>query len=143
MHDLQHELYALLSKYEFYPSIDLKPKSDSWLVMPTWRPLLLPLAWEGQMERAAEYIALADFMSTIESGEWERVRKCPICQKWFYAQSKKKLVCSNSCRFRKYQANGVVRDKRREYMRSYFRHPKVKTRLRLKRKARSTGEKGV
>lgn len=41
-------------------------------------------------------------LDMTEAGTVGRIRKC-ICGKWFFAQSNKKQVCSNACRFQKYQ----------------------------------------
>ena len=46
---------------------------------------------------------------------------------WFLAApSLKKAVCSDACRFKKYQSKKGYKKKRREYMRGYMRKPSAK-----------------
>jgi hypothetical protein len=51
-------------------------------------------------------------LSMTEAGTVARIRKC-ICGAWFFAQTNKKRVCSNACRFQKFNSEHA------DYMRSY------------------------
>ena len=53
-------------------------------------------------------------LSMTEAGTIGRIRKC-ICSTWFFAQTNKKRVCSNACRFQKFSCE------RADYMRRYRR----------------------
>lgn len=58
-------------------------------------------------------------LQMTEDGTIGRVRKC-LCDGWFLAQTNKKVVCSDACRFRKFkQANEEFNENRAEYMRGY------------------------
>jgi hypothetical protein len=57
-----------------------------------------------------------------EQGSLDRVRKC-ICGRWFFATTNKKEVCSDACRFRKFQdgLGPALKEQRRKYMQKYYR----------------------
>ncbi|HTR34935.1 MAG TPA: hypothetical protein VMH80_03470 [Bryobacteraceae bacterium] len=61
---------------------------------------------------------LADF---DEAGTLEHVRQCEACGRWFFARTKKKLVCSDTCRSRKFKQQDTKRYRRAraQYMRDY------------------------
>ena len=50
----------------------------------------------------------------------DRVRKC-LCGTWFYAKRADQTSCSPTCRKNKHQQTEAFREKRRIYMRSYYR----------------------
>jgi hypothetical protein len=65
------------------------------------------------------------------AGTLERVRRCR-CGLWFLAApSLKKAVCSDACRFEKYQSKKGYKKNRRDYMRDYMRKSRVKARRKL------------
>ena len=80
-------------------------------------------------------------LAMSEVGTLGRIRKC-ICGKWFFAQTNKKQVCSDACRFQKFQ-NSKQEDPKTfkrnhtKYMREYrkvkarrIKNGKTKTRKR-------------
>ncbi len=130
--DLQHELHKLLSKFEFHPEVTFEPSEGMYRTLVGWEPLLRPTD-----QTDGEFFALLrihNLMEVVKGGSLDRLRRCtaPDCQRWFYAHTNKKVVCSDSCRFRKYQSKQETKKKKRDYMREYFRNPKVKARLRAK-----------
>ena len=61
-----------------------------------------------------------------------RVRRCCCCF-WFLAISAKKTVCSDACRFKKYQEKREYKENRKKYMREYLKNPKVKAKRKKQR----------
>jgi hypothetical protein len=51
-------------------------------------------------------------LNMTEAGTVGRIRKC-VCGTWFFAQTNKKRVCSDACRFRKFNSEHA------NYMRRY------------------------
>ena len=137
--DLQRELYELLSKFEFHPEVTFEPREGMYRPLVNWLPLYRPTARTGK--ELAALLGIQELMEVVKGGALDRLRRCTArdCQHWFYAHTNKKVVCSDSCRFRKYQSKQETKEKKRDYMREYFRNPKVKARLRAKaRKANRT-----
>jgi hypothetical protein len=65
---------------------------------------------------------LQRILEMTQQGSLDRVRKC-ICGRWFFAATKKKEVCSDACRFRKFQEGlgPAFKEERRKYMQKYYR----------------------
>lgn len=86
--------------------------------------------WTGKRvaDDKANRLPAANFVIMIleltEAGALDRIRQC-ICKRWFFAQSKKKQVCSGACRFQKFkQATKQTFNKQRAaYMRDYRNNP--------------------
>lgn len=76
--------------------------------------------------------AIQIMLEMAVAGTLGRVRRCR-CGLWFLATTKKKVVCSDSCRFKKYQSKDEYKQERREYMRDYMKKPDVKMRRKLQR----------
>ncbi|MFZ0772421.1 MAG: hypothetical protein WCA49_02555 [Candidatus Sulfotelmatobacter sp.] len=62
--------------------------------------------------------AIQIVLEMAAAGALERVRRCH-CGVWFLATTLKKAVCSDVCRFKKYQSKDGYKKKRRRYMRDY------------------------
>ena len=150
---IQNEVYQILRQYAFYPVLHLVHKSGGGHIFALdWQPgiRLLPprppfsndigLTVEEQKHEMRLGI-MSYLLEAVQNGYFDRLRRCEVCNKWFYANSLKKVVCSNTCRFRKYQSKQEAKEKKRDYMRGYFRNPKVKARLRRKNKQRAKGHK--
>jgi hypothetical protein len=116
-----NELNAALRKFQFVPA-------------------LLPghkICWRGLNQRATEpgTIPAANFVKLVldmtEDGTLDRVRQC-FCRRWFFAQTNKKTVCSDACRFQKFKHGDQKRfkKKRAAYMREYRNNPRVKAKRR-------------
>jgi len=80
-----------------------------------------------------ETAAIKIMLEMAAEGIIERMRRCR-CGLWFLATTLKKAVCSDACRFKKYQSKDEYKQERREYMRSYMRNPIVKARRKKKAK---------
>jgi hypothetical protein len=62
--------------------------------------------------------------AVIELGQkrlLSRMRQCQQCAKWFYARFSHQGSCSAKCRQSHYKTSKAFREKRREYMRQYYR----------------------
>jgi hypothetical protein len=53
------------------------------------------------------------------SGLLGRIRECPGCGRWFFAENEKQKVCSDTCRVKCWQKTPVGRAKRAAYMRDW------------------------
>jgi hypothetical protein len=79
------------------------------------------------------HTAVQVIMEMTSSGILNRIRQCeiPNCRKWFMAVTTKKVVCSDACRFAKYQAKHGSRANYVAGLRKYHRdHPNAKTQKR-------------
>jgi hypothetical protein len=94
-------LNAALRDFRFAPC--LIDGGQSYRVL--WGPAPAPAAIVGQILRMTE------------AGTIDRVRQC-VCGRWFLAESNKKRVCSDACRFQKFMLHNqdtlkVVKAKKR------------------------------
>lgn len=64
-------------------------------------------------------IAVIQILEMQTAGTLDRIRKCR-CGHWFFAQSNKKVVCSNACRAAKFKQNSPAhKEEHAKYMRQY------------------------
>jgi len=58
------------------------------------------------------------FISTLEEADLSKIRRCPVCSKYFYAQRKDQIACSRPCsnteRQRRFRINRPVYEKNRK-----------------------------
>jgi hypothetical protein len=54
-----------------------------------------------------------------QAGKLTRMRECPECLKWFFAENLKQLFCSDNCRVKAWQKKPAGRKARADYMRRY------------------------
>jgi hypothetical protein len=124
-------------------------------IVPEFEPfgLGLPIVWRpAHPDRArlvltqftgrvfGPHTALQVIMEMTSSGILYRIRQCeiPNCRRWFMAVTTKKVVCSDGCRFAKYQAKHGSRANYVAGLRKYHRdHPNAK-----KQKRSATRKKG-
>jgi hypothetical protein len=105
-------------------------------VMPGKRP---PIIWREAPGDSAEIpttstaFIVSNIIAAYERGTLERIRKC-LCGSWFFAESAKKVVCSDACRFRKFKEGKKesFNEERAAYMREYRGNPRVKASKRAK-----------
>lgn len=83
--------------------------------------------------------AIQFVLEMATAGTVGRIRQCR-CGKWFMAKTNKKVVCSGTCRFKKYQEKESFKEHRREYMRNYTRNPKVRAK---RSQGRTSKQKGT
>jgi hypothetical protein len=77
---------------------------------PRGREIAIKLDERGQM--------LDAFMQLYESGNEDRLKCCPNCQRFFFAAGRRdKRTCSDNCRASRWQKTPAGRKTRREYMR--------------------------
>jgi hypothetical protein len=113
------ELNAILRKFQFVPALR---GPDPYTII-----------WTGRAGQDDERNAIptASFvqavLETTEDGTLERVRQC-LCGRWFFAQTTKKIVCSDACRFQKFKEGNekTFNKERAAYMRKYRKNPRVK-----------------
>jgi hypothetical protein len=82
-------------------------------------------------------------LEMTEAGTLDRIRKCPVCQRWFFAQTNKKAVCSDACRFQKFKQNPTLNKPkdRVTYMQKYRKNPRVKAKAKAKKEKRNAKTK--
>ena len=101
---------AVLSPWQSHPFVWWRPALDRHTPRDI-RPLdAIPLSEMSSPFLHLDIIRL--ILSMTEAGTIGRIRKC-ICGKWFFAQTNKKRVCSDACRFQKFNSEHA------NYMRSY------------------------
>ena len=139
---LQRAINAHLAEFLFSPvlntqhpySVFWRPSSDSRSrapVKPLTAAVLAVIPPSG---------AIKCVLDMTEQGTLGRVRQC-VCGKWFFAQTNKKVVCRDACRFRKFKQKDEdgFREERAEYMRDYRSNARVKARKRKEKpNARTT-----
>jgi hypothetical protein len=101
--------------------------------------------WRGMSAEGTELgtrtIPAANFVKVIldmtEVGTIDRVRQC-ICGRWFVAQTNKKVVCSDACRFKKFKQGDqeAFNKERAEYMREYRKNAMVAKRSKARGKTK-------
>lgn len=74
-------------------------KRRTWFLntSPAWRSL----------ERLVRY---------ANRGELDKIRTCPICQRWFFARREDHVCCSSRCRQKLHASTPEFREERRQYM---------------------------
>jgi hypothetical protein len=109
-------LNAALRDFRFFPC--LMDAEQSYRVL-----------WGAEFGGPAAIIG--QILRMTEAGTIDRVRQC-LCGKWFMAESNKKRVCSDACRFQKFKQENPDRfhQDRAEYMRGYRSNKVVKAKKR-------------
>lgn len=111
----------LLRQFHFFPM--LSPESEIY-----WMAQRRPHDEPGTVTATA---LVQVVLEMTRDGSLERVRKC-LCGRWFLANTNKKVVCSDSCRFKKFKQGKEEKfnKDRAAYMRGYRKNPIVKRRKR-------------
>lgn len=127
-----------LQEFQFSPRVELLKSPRLYVAWTGIRPLgrnSLETATNSREPLEALQVLL-NIMST--EGTLSRVRKC-YCEQWFYAWTNKMQVCSDACRYRKHQQGDAYKAHRSEYMKNYYKHPRVKAKAKRKPAAPSQG----
>jgi hypothetical protein len=129
-YDLLKAVNQALSKYHFHPHlVGHDPYQVNWMVAePTGQEIKNPAQAIGDSILIPPISAINIILEMTANGTLDRVRQC-ICGRWFFAATNKKVVCSDACRFEKYKQkdNDAFKKNRADYMRTYYRNPKVQT----------------
>jgi hypothetical protein len=105
-------LNATVREANMFPEF-LSPTKTGWLVR-----------WRTDRERTDSDFAAHAFLVTrlAEQGALARVRRCALCNKWFFASRRlDQACCSKSCRKKKYNAKPKVKKQKAKYMKAYMR----------------------
>jgi len=115
----RERLNKKLAKLIRAPQVDLEEVFDgtriSWVSMikdteePTTALLSQQIQWVVQL---------------IAQGAILNVRRCQECTKWYFARFSHQEFCSSSCRGKHFAKTEDFRQKRRDYMRDYYRRKK-------------------
>ena len=91
--------------------------------------LLFTRPAQGRLRRGYRSLELAPFgdlddaifrlLDLSRAGKLTRVRECPECLEWFFAENLKQLFCSDNCRVKAWQKKPAGRKARADYMRRY------------------------
>jgi hypothetical protein len=109
---LRRAINAALLRFRFTPMLEIGAKVR-------WIPA-------GKSTGAVISNFLKMILDALEEGWLGRFRQC-LCGQWFFANTNKKSVCSDACRFQKFkQGKDTFNKERAEYMRKYRSNPRVK-----------------
>jgi len=85
--------------------------------------------WFKTIDRRVHGVRDSDAVNFIfamaEAGDLNRVRRCGHCQKWFYAGKRHQRFCSHKCQQSEYTKSPEWKERRRKYMRDYYRVKRV------------------
>lgn len=111
-------LNQTLAEFTFAPQIDLHELPDGervgWILVTEDSPVALfsvQVRWVLQL---------------IEEGAILRIRRCQQCGSWFFAHFSHQEFCSTKCRSKHLAGSEQFKEKRRKYMRDYYRKQKTK-----------------
>lgn len=113
-----------LGKFQFRPALGGRYRVN-------WLPARPHAFTDSEVKRAQQsgklptppLAAVQLLLEMLEAGTLDRIRQC-FCGRWFFATTNKKRVCSDACRFQKFN------DQRAEYMKEYRKNPRVKAKRR-------------
>ena len=100
------------------------------------RPSEWAIWWKGDVgarpERHLRMVAseaLEMILKLTQIGDLTRLRRCSQCQKWLYARFTHQNFCSTKCQQKKYSQREASKERRRRYMRNYYRLQKQRPNL--------------
>jgi hypothetical protein len=112
------ELNETLANFTYAPQIDLHEFPDgervSWFLV-TEDPLMDVLS-----------VQVRCVVQLIGQGTILRIRRCRQCGSWFFAHSSHQEFCKTSCRIKHFAGSEKFKEKRRKYMRDYYKLQKAK-----------------
>lgn len=139
----------LLSNYRFRPSVSVDYQlSVGWLPIDSKVSEAQIDAWRSsglQLDKAPipETAGIQIVLELVGSGLLNRIRQCAapnaehangLCGKWFFAARNKKVVCSDACRSRKYQAETQFKEDRAKYMQRHRKTLRENKNVRVKKR---------
>ena len=114
--DSHQRVNEALANFAFAPQIDLQELEDgkrvSWSLITEDNRIVIPpvqVRWLVQL---------------IDQGAILKIRSCQQCTSWFFARFSHQVFCKNSCRTKHLAGSPKYKEKRRKYMRGYY---KLKT----------------
>jgi hypothetical protein len=112
------ELNETLAKFTFAPQIDLHEFPDGERV--SWF-----LATDDSLMSLLS-VQVRCVVQLIGQGTILRVRRCKQCTSWFFAHFSNQEFCKSSCRTKHFAGTEEQKEKRRKYMRKYYKLQKTK-----------------
>jgi hypothetical protein len=110
--DCHQRLNAMLAKFTYAPQIDLHELPDgervSWVLSAQETPM--PLI----------SVQVRSILRLIEDGTLLKIRKCQQCGRWYFAHYWHQQYCTTSCRRKHLSGTEEFKEKRRKYMRNYY-----------------------
>src|SRR6266849_5570594 len=110
--DSYQKLNETLASFAYAPQIDLHELPDgervSWTLITEDNRIVIPTAqirWLVQL---------------IEQGAILKIRRCKQCTSWFFAHFSHQEFCKTSCRIKHFAGSEKFKEKRRKYMRDYY-----------------------
>ena len=110
--DSYQKLNETLAEFTYAPQVDLQEFPDgervSWTLLVGDQPALPPaqVKW---------------VLKLIEQGAILRIRRCQQCTSCFFAHFSHQEFCKTSCRIKHFAGSEKFKEKRRTYMRDYYR----------------------
>jgi hypothetical protein len=116
--DSYQKLNEVLATFAHAPQVDLHELEDgkrvSWTLITEDNRMVIPPAqvrWLVQL---------------IEQGAILKIRRCKQCTSWFLAHVSHQAFCKTSCRIKHFAGTEEFKEKRRKYMRNYYKLQKTK-----------------
>lgn len=106
-----------LAKFTHTPQIDLHEFYDGNRVSWTLVAEVSPIALLSQQVKCV--------VQLIAQGAILNIRRCQECAKWYFARFSHQEFCTASCRGKHFGKTEDFKQKRRDYMRDYYRRKKL------------------
>jgi hypothetical protein len=122
-HQLRQSLIRKLARYEIALSIGIPYKRrDGIARMDAGWPVLerIPFQKYDKGLAISEKYAVQLLLRLADQGALDSIKKC-ICGVWFIAERRNHQSCSDKCRHKRYEQGESAKEKRRKYMRNYYR----------------------
>jgi hypothetical protein len=74
----------------------------------------------SELRELWEIVAVQLLLRLADRGALDSIKKC-ICGVWFIAERRNHQSCSDKCRHKRYEQGESAKQKRRQYMRNYYR----------------------
>ena len=111
--DSHQKLNETLASFAYAPQIDLGELPDgervSWTLITEDNRIVIPP------------VQIRWFVQLIEQGAILKIRRCKQCTSWFFAHFSHQEFCKTPCRIAHFAASEKFKEKRRKYMRDYYR----------------------
>jgi hypothetical protein len=96
----------------------------------------LTLSWRFPDPQSWEHTAVWYIRRMVESRTLHRLRRCSVCQAWFYAVTEHQRFCEEKCRKKHASESPLFKEKRRRYMAEVYRPREKKAATATLKKAR-------
>ena len=81
---------------------------------------------EESLQLSADFPLVLTAVNLAEQGLIDRVRRCPIDRRWFYARTRETRFCCAKCREKFHQRDPARKEKRAAYMRENYQTHRTK-----------------